>query len=370
METRVNVGIIGCGSISAPYVEGCKEFNILNILSCSDIIPEKASELAKKYDIPHTYSIESLLNDKDIQIVLNLTPPLIHSQINKASIQANKHVYCEKPLGVLRSEGSEIVLAAKQAGVSLGCAPDTFLGSAFQTCRNLLDEGLIGEPVAATAIMNCHGWEHWHPRPHFHFQEGGGPMLDMGPYYVTALISLLGPVNRVTGSSKITFPERKITSDEHYGEIITVETPTHIAGIMEFENGAICTIVTSFDVWTPTISFLEIYGTEGSLSLPDPNMYGGMLRVLRGKSKTWEDIQHTHHYHPEEYCRGIGVADFASSIINERPARANGDLAYHVLDVLLAFNEASETGNHIQIESRCDRPAPLISGENKDGFEK
>ena len=364
MENKVNVGIIGCGSISGPYMEGCRDFDVLNIVSCADLVSEKALRLADEYGIPNPCSIEDLLNDPEIQVVLNLTPPRAHDAINRASILAGKHTYSEKPLGITRSEGSRAISAAKHAGVRLGCAPDTFLGSAFQTCRLLLDEGQIGEPVAVTAFMISHGWEHWHPAPHFYYQIGGGPMLDTGPYYITTLVSLLGPIKQVTGLSRITFPERRITSEPYSGEAVQVETPTHIAGIMEFENGTICTLITSFDLWTNNSSLLEIYGTEGSISLPDPGMYGGALKIIRRDSKNWEEIQHTHSYHPEKFCRGIGVADFASALSSGRPHRANDDLAYHVLDVMLAFNESSKSEKHIRIASRCDRPDPIPKGLN------
>jgi predicted dehydrogenase len=241
----------------------------------------------------------------------------------------------------------------------VGCAPDTFLGGGIQTCRKLIDDGQIGEPVAATAFMTCHGHENWHPGPAFYYQRGGGPMLDMGPYYLTALVNLVGPIRRVTGSTRITFAERLITSQPLRGERIVVETATHVAGVMDFANGAVGSIITSFDIWAAHLPRIEIYGAEGSLSVPDPNRFDGTVLLRRAGASDWSEIPLTH---SADVGRGIGVADMAYALTYGRPARASGELAYHVLDVMCAFEDASQTGRHVDIESTCVQPAALPSG--------
>jgi predicted dehydrogenase len=250
--------------------------------------------------------------------------------------------------------------AARDKGLLIGCAPDTFLGGGLQTCRKLIDDGWIGEPIAATAFMMCRGHENWHPDPEFYYQAGGGPMFDMGPYYLTALIHLIGPVGRVTGSAQITFPERIITSQPKYGTKIKVDVPTHVAGVMDFANGAVGTIITSFDVWAARLPRIEIYGTEGSLAVPDPNGFGGPVLVRRAGASEWGGVPLTHRY--TKQSRGIGVADMAYALRSGRPHRANGDLAYHVLDIMHAFSHASQEGRHVELTSACGRPEPLPLG--------
>jgi predicted dehydrogenase len=244
---------------------------------------------------------------------------------------------------------------AKQKGVRVGGAPDTFLGAGLQTCRKLIDDGWIGQPVAATAFMLSHGPESWHPSPEFYYEVGGGPMFDMGPYYLTALVSLLGPVRRVSGSARISFSERLITSQPKYGQRVTVETPTHVVGVLDFAAGAIGAIITSFDVWAHNLPRIEIYGSEGSLSVPDPNTFGGPVRVRRAGANEWSDMPLTYGY--AENSRGLGVADMAHALQSGRPHRANGDLTFHVLDIMHAVHEASAGGHYIELKSQCERPA-------------
>ena len=358
---KVKVGIIGCGNISGIYLKNCTQtFEILEVAACADLIHERAQAQAREYGVPKACSVEELLQDPEIEIVLNLTTPKAHYEVSKAALEAGKHVYVEKPLAVAREDGQAILELANSKNLLVGCAPDTFLGAGLQTCRKLIDDGWIGEPVAATAFMTCHGHESWHPDPEFYYEIGGGPMLDMGPYYLTALISLLGPVDRVTGSSRITFPERTITSQPKYGKQIKVETPTHIAGVIDFASGAVGTIITSFDVWSANLPWIEIYGSEGSLQVPDPNTFGGPVLVRRWDSKEWAEIPLTHGY--AENSRGIGLADMAYAVRYARPHRANGDMAYHVLDIMHGFLDASESGTHYKLPSSCIRPNPLPLG--------
>lgn len=357
---KTKIGIIGCGNISGIYFQAGRTFRNLSVAACADLVPERARAKAEEFGVPRACTVQELLADPEIRIVLNLTIPKAHAEVNLAAIAAGKHVYTEKPLAVTVDLGRQTLAAAKARGVRVGSAPDTFLGGGLQTCRKLIDDGWIGTPVAATAFMTCHGHESWHPDPEFYYQVGGGPMLDMGPYYLTALVHLLGPIRRVTGSTRITFPERIITSQPKYGTAVRVETPTHIAGVMDFAGGAVGTIVTSFDVWAAELPRIEIYGTEGSLSVPDPNCFSGPVRIWRAGAKTWSEIPLSHGY--AENSRGLGVADMASAIGHSRPHRADGDLAYHVLEVMAAFQEASETGRHREIQSTCRRPEPLPLG--------
>jgi predicted dehydrogenase len=359
MPKKVKVGIVGCGNISPAYFKGCRAFSILDVVACSDIDQGRARARAEEFGVARACSVDELLADPEIEIVINLTIPKAHAQVNLAAIAAGKNVHCEKPLAVTREDGQKTLAAARQKGVLLGCAPDTFMGGGIQTCRKLIDDGWIGEPVALTAFMTCHGHESWHPDPGFYYQLGGGPMLDMGPYYLTALVNLVGPVARVTGSTRVTFAERVITSQPKNGKHVRVETPTHIAGVMDFANGAVGTIITSFDVWFADLPHIEIYGTAGSLSVPDPNTFSGPVKVRRAGAAAWSEVPHTH---SDEVSRGIGVADMAYALRYNRPHRANGALAYHVLDVMHAFQDASESGKHVNIASTCAQPAALPMG--------
>lgn len=355
----VKVGIVGCGAISGLYFQAGRRFEILDIVAAADLIPERAQAKAQEYGVPKACSVAELLADPDIEIVVNLTIPKAHAEVALAALEAGKSVYNEKPLAVTRSEGQRILTLAKEKGLLVGCAPDTFLGAGGQTCRRLLDEGAIGAPVACTAFMLCHGHESWHPDPDFYYQPGGGPLFDMGPYYLTALLNLLGPIQRVTGSAKITFPERLITSQPKAGTRIQVNTPTHIAGVMDFADGTLGTLITSFDVWAHRLPPIEIYGTEGTLAVPNPNGFGGPVRLRRAGDTEWQEVPLTHGY--EQQSRGLGVADMAYALRSGRAHRANGELAYHVLDVMHAFLDASREGRHIRIESTCQRPAPMVS---------
>jgi len=327
----VKVGIIGCGNISGIYLKNMSQvFDILEVVACADLIMQRAKTIAEEHEGVEAQPVEALLADPDIDVVVNLTIPNAHAEVALAAVQAGKSAYNEKPLTITREEGKTLLQTAKAKGVLVGGAPDTFLGAGLQTCRKLIDDGWIGEPVAATAFMMGHGHESWHPDPEFFYKPGGGPMFDMGPYYLTALVSLIGPVRRVTGSTRITFPERTITSQPKAGTVIEVEVPTHIAGIMDFANGAVGTIVTTYDVWGGRLPRIEIYGTEGSLSVPDPNTFGGPVS--------------------------------AYALRSGRAHRAGSDLTYHVLDLMHAFHDASDSGEHVTLESTCERPAALPMG--------
>jgi predicted dehydrogenase len=355
--SKTKIGIVGTGNISSKYIEVCQSLAPLDLVACADRDPEKARRIAEKTGIPHGGSVDELLADEQIQIVVNLTPPAAHAQVALAALAAGKSVYNEKPLALGREDAQKMIEKARSAGLHIGCAPDTFLGAGLQTCRKLIDEGAIGMPVAATAFMLCHGHESWHPDPEFYYQTGGGPMFDMGPYYLTALVSLLGPVIRVSGSDRASFPERLIGSLPKKGQKITVEVPTHVTGLLDFASGAIGTMITSFDIWGHSLPHMEIYGSEGTLSLPDPNTFGGPVRLMRAGGNLWEDISLVPGY--PENSRGLGVADMAEALQTGRAHRANAGLAYHVLDIMQAAHDSSEQGRHIVLTSSCERPAPF-----------
>lgn len=359
---KTKIGIIGCGNISDIYLKNCtKLFDWIEVKAVADLIPEKAQAKAAEYGIPKACSVEELLADEEIRIILNLTIPIAHAQISLAALNAGKSVYSEKPLAINREDGKKIVTLAKEKGLSVGCAPDTFMGGGIQTCRKLIDDGWIGKPIASTAFMTCHGHESWHPDPEFYYQFGGGPMFDMGPYYLTALVNLMGPVSRITGSTRITFDKRTITSAPKYGKTINVQIPTHVAGILDFAGGAIGTIITSFDIWYAQLPFIEIYGTEGTLKVPDPNTFGGPILLRRLGQDDWKEIPLSHGY--SENSRGIGLADMALAMQTGRKHRASGDLAFHVLDIMQGIHDASDKGVHYIPVSTCERPAALPIGK-------
>lgn len=353
----VKIGVIGCGNICNIYFQKCKSFDILNVSACADLVMDRAKAKAKEHGVPKACTVKKLLEDKSIEIVVNLTIPKAHGEVALAALEAGKSVYTEKPLAIRREDGKRMLALAKKKGLLVGGAPDTFMGAGIQTCRKLIDDGWIGEPVSATAFMLCHGHESWHPDPEFYYKVGGGPMFDMGPYYLTALVNLMGPVKRVCGATRVTFPERTITSKPKYGTVIKVDTPTHIAGIMEFASSAIGTIITSFDVWNTTLPCIEIHGTAGSMLVPDPNGFGGPVRVRRAGAADWSEVPHTHGF--AENSRGVGVADMAYALRTGRAHRANGALTYHVLDLMHAFHDSSKEGRHIEMQSTCERPAAM-----------
>lgn len=359
-QTKTTIGVIGCGQISSIYLEASQKFDILEIAACADIDMERARIQAQRFNVPKVCSVEELLADPDIDIVVNLTIPRVHAEIAQAAIEAGKSTYSEKPLATSRESGQALLEAARAKGLRVGCAPDTFLGGGLQTCIKLIDDGVIGAPVAATAFMVGRGPESWHADPDFFYQVGAGPLFDMGPYYLTALIAMLGPVRRVSGSTRITFPERVITSKPKYGTKIKVNTPTHISGSLDFAGGAIATMVMSFDVWSHRLPRIEVYGTEGTLLVPDPNSFGGSVYLRLAQERDWREIPLTHGY--TENSRGIGVADMAHAIRSGRQHRANGELAYHVLDIMQSLLDSSEQGLHRELNSMCERPLPFSPG--------
>ena len=360
-DKKVKVGVVGCGAICGIYLQNLTKSRYTEVTACADLLPERAQAAAQKYGVAKACTVKELLDDPEIEIVVNLTIPKAHADIAFQAIQAGKSIYNEKPITITREDGKRLLREAKAGKLLVGGAPDTFLGAGLQTCRKLIDDGVIGRPIAATAFMLCHGHESWHPDPVFYYKAGGGPMFDMGPYYVTALVHLVGRVKKVAGMTGRAFDERMITSEPKKGTIVTVDVPTHVAGLMEFDNGAIGTIIQSFDVWGHNLPRIEIYGTEGSLSVPDPNTFGGVVKVRLGASKEWVEKPFTHGN--AQNSRGIGIADMALSLRKRRRKyRASGQLCCHVLDVMQGFYDAAEKGRSVPIRSKCIQPMLLPAG--------
>ncbi|MFF2015531.1 Gfo/Idh/MocA family protein [Paenibacillus sp. NPDC058177] len=358
---KVKVGIIGCGKISGIYMENCNKFEILELVACADMNLERAREQAQQYNIPRVYTTDELLADPEIEIVINLTIPAAHAEICLRALEAGKHVYVEKPLAVTREEGRKVLETAKAKGLLVGSAPETFFGSGIQTSLKLIEDGVIGRPMAATSFMMSRGHENWHPDPEFYYAAGGGPMFDMGPYYLTALVQLLGPISAVAGMTGKALAERTITSEKKAGQKIPVDIPTHVAGTLQFAEGAIATLITSFDVFGGSdLPHIEIYGTEGTIQVPDPNNFGGPVKFRRIGESEWSEQPLLPGY--DQNTRGIGPADMAYAIRTGRPHRASGELAYHVLEAMWAFHDSSDSRSFYTMESTCSRPAALPVG--------
>jgi predicted dehydrogenase len=353
---RLGIGIIGCGTISEAYLKAAADFPILDIKGLADIRHEAAEARASQFGL-EAMPVEAMLADPAIQIIVNLTIPAAHVEVGMSALTAGKHVYSEKPLGLSTAEAGPLLDLAKEKGLRVGCAPDTFLGGSHQTCRKLIDDRAIGDPLGGSAFFMCPGHERWHANPAFYYATGGGPMLDMGPYYITALVNLIGPVARVSGAATRVRPERLITSEPLRGTKIPVEVATHVAGTLEFACGATVSIAMSFDVARHRHRPIELYGTEGSLSIPDPNRFFGAIELATA-TKDWTE-QPTEHGFASGNHRGIGVADMAHAVRSGRPHRASGELAFHVLEVMEAFQLSSDQGAHVTIGSRPERPAML-----------
>lgn len=362
----IKVGIIGCGNISSIYLTNLTQlFDNIEVVACADMFIDKARQKAEEFGIKKACTVEELLADPEIIIVVNLTIPAAHTAINLAALNAGKNVYSEKTIALNREDAQKTLNLAKEKGLLVGCAPDTFLGAGLQTCKKLIEDGWIGRPTLASGILVGEGPESWHPDPEFFYKKGTGPLFDMGPYYITALVALLGNVSRVTSSAKATFPQRTITSMPKRGSKIDVEVATNIAGILDFECGAIGTLITSFDA-NSYLPRLEIFGTEGSMILPDPNTFNGPVMIKRHNTSEWSQIPLTHEY--SENSRGLGVADMAQALISGHKFHANGEMAYHVLDIICSMIDASNDSRHYYIESKCESLKSLPFGLNKSVF--
>ena len=359
---KLRVGIIGIGKISGIYLQNLTTLfsDMVSVTAVADLIRERADQAVEEYGIPKALSVDGLLASSDVDLVLNLTTPDSHFDVCLRAVEAGKHVYVEKPLCITMDNANLLLKKADQKGVRVGGAPDTFLGSGIQTCRKLIDDGWIGTPIGATAFMMNHGHEHWHPAPEFYYKPGAGPMFDMGPYYLTALANLLGPVESLSGSVKKSFDERTISSEPLQGTKIQVEVPTHVVGIMNFASGVIGTIVTSFDVWSHSMPWIEIYGTEGTLRVPDPNTFGGPVLLKRFRAEEWSEMPLCFPY--QDNSRGLGVAEMAEAIRAGRDHRASGELAKHILELMHGFHDAAASRSSYRVTSTCSRPEAMVSG--------
>lgn len=349
------VGIVGCGNVTDLYLRGCAPFPAIELAACADLDPARAAALSAKGGFP-AVTIDALLADPTIEIVLNLTPPTAHVAVSRAAIAAGKHVYSEKPLATTLDDARAILADAEAAGVRVGGAPDTFLGGGLQTARALIDRGVIGQPLAANAAVLHLGPEQWHPNPAFFYGPGGGPVLDVGPYYIAALVGLLGPVVEVSGVGRGAGQERVIGKGPRAGEAFPVTVPTSVFATYAFESGAIGGFMASFDVVASEVPHIEVHGTDGSLSLGDPNTFDGHVRLRRIDGAGWEDVPLAF---DGSVGRGIGLADMIDGIREGRPHRASGAFAFHVLEVLLATEEAATTRRAVTVESRPPRPEAL-----------
>lgn len=358
----VSLGIIGCGAISDVYFRAGERFDILDVVACADLDEDLALSKADEYGVPRVVSTDELLDDPDVDVAVVLTPPAVHGDLALKALGAGKHVYTEKPLAATREQGEEVLATASERGLTVGVAPDTVLGTGIQSCRDVVDEGLIGDPVGATAFWSNHGHESWHPNPDGFYREGGGPLFDMGPYYLTSLVTLLGPIQSVAGTSETPLTERTITSEPRHGERIPVEVPTHETAVLTFENGATGTLLTSFDVWESEIPGFEIYGTEGTLSVTNPNRFDGTPRVhLRDDDEgEWREIS-VERRHPGQQ-RGLGVVDLAYSLESDWEHRTSGDVGYHVLEAMAGIRDSADETTYVELSAQCDRPTPVPDG--------
>jgi predicted dehydrogenase len=376
--SKTVIGIIGCGNISDAYFLGAARSNLIRVKACADLRLEAAQAKAAKHGVL-AMPVQQLLADPEISIVVNLTVPMTHAGVSQQILNAGKHAYSEKPLAAKFTDGAGLMELSRTRNLRVGCAPDTFLGASHQACRRLIDSGAIGIPVGGSAVVMSHGMESWHPNPEFFFKPGGGPILDVGPYYITQLVNLLGPVRRAVGLGTIGNATRTVTSEPLKGSTINVEVLTTVNGVLEFVNGANISLSASWDVWKHNrASPIEIYGTEGSLLGVDPNFFGNIPRVCKPNGD-WQDVAiaaHPFGIANRELRNGtmqadyriVGLIDMAMAIRHSRPHRASGDLALHVLEVLEALEASSRSGQFISIRSRCERPEPVPLGSDESVF--
>ena len=356
----INIAMIGVGNISGIYLENIHNtFKELRLLGVCDLVRERAEAAQAKYGVPKLYeTMHDAFADPEVDIVLNLTRPYEHFEVSKAALLAGKHVYSEKPLAASLEEGIALRALAEEKGLRLGGAPDTSLGAGIQTCRRLIDDGYIGVPIGSAAFMIGHGHETWHPDPDFYYQYGGGPMMDMGPYYLTAMVNLLGGISEVMSASKRSFEKRLITSQPLAGTVIDVNVSTYIAGTVKYDSGAIGTLFTTFDVYYADQARVEIYGSEGTLRVPDPNTFGGPVLLLRPEVKEYREMPLMYEY--AENSRALGLADMAKALADGRVARCDYTQTFHVLEAMEGFERSAREARWVKMTSHYDRKAPMI----------
>jgi predicted dehydrogenase len=341
----VRVGVVGCGIVAKVYVEGSTAFDSFDVVACADLDMENATAFAEVHGLKAS-TVDELIADPAIEVVLNLTPPAAHAPVMRAALEAGKHVYTEKPITTTVAEGRELLAEADRRGLRIGCAPDTFLGAAYEAARELIAQGAIGMPLAATATFLVGGPDSWHPNADFFYRAGGGPMLDIAPYYLTAIASLLGPYRAALGLATTPTPERRFGVGPRAGEAFTVDVPTHAVAALQLESGALATVTVSFEAFGQYSSGLIVHGSGGSLELPDANAFGGAVRVRNGNGE-WKPVQYESAGLTE--TRGLGLDEMLGAIRDERPHRASGALGLHVLETALAALRSAEEGRTVEI---------------------
>ncbi|MGO2540720.1 MAG: Gfo/Idh/MocA family protein [Specibacter sp.] len=351
----VGIAFIGAGNISKQYLDNLVTFPDVKVLVIADLFEEAAAARAAEYGIEISGGVDAALNHPDVEIIVNLTIPAAHVEVATAAVRAGKHVWTEKPFSLDRESGLGLLKEAQAAGVRLGCAPDTFLGAGLQTARRLIDAGEIGTPLTALTMFQSPGPESWHPNPAFLFQAGAGPLFDMAPYYLTTLVQAFGPIAKVAAVGSTAFPTRTIGSGAKEGEVFDVEVPTHVSAIAQFESGASSHSVFSFESPRPRMGFVEITGTEGTISLPDPNNFDGDIQLFKRDDEDWTSIPAV----GPANGRGLGVLDMARAIRAGVPHRATGEQAFHVLDAMVSISESVDSGEFVQVASTATVSAPL-----------
>ncbi len=352
----VGVGIVGCGVISAAYLRNAERFDSIRVVGCADVDVARAAQRSTEFGIP-AYTVEELLENPAVELVVNITPPAAHVAVSRAALLHDRHVFSEKPLALDRRSGLELVELAADRGLMLGCAPDTVLGAGQQTARAVLDSGAIGAPVGAAAAVLRSGPERWHTNPAFLYAKGAGPLFDVGPYFITALATLLGPVRRVSALARHGAAERVVHQGPLAGTAFPVEVPTHVVVALETDSGAVASLSLSFDVWASIAQPLEVFGEEGCLLVPDPNTFGGVPRIHRAGADGWDDVPVPFAHDVES--RILGAVDLAEGLRESRPPRASGELAFHVLDVMCAVEESVESGRAVEVASSFVRPPAM-----------
>ncbi len=367
MARKLGVGIIGCGNISTTYFNFAPLFKGIEVKACADINPAAAKAKAKEFGV-RALSVDGLLEADDVDIVVNLTVPAVHYDISRQALDAGKHVYSEKPFVLSVKEGLDLKKRAAKKKLRIGSAPDTFLGGAHQLVRDLIDKGKLGAITGGTCHVMGRGMEHWHPNPDFFFLPGAGPVLDIGPYYITNLIQLLGPIASVAALSSTPRKERVIANGPRNGEKVPVKTPTTFHALLRFDSGAVVTLGTSWDVWQNGHAPMELYGEAGTVYVPDPNFFGGTVRYTQGskdvkKLPAWNHpfgVPNQKHSHGMmANYRTAGLSDMALAIQSGRPHRCSLELALHAVDVMTAILKSGETGKFVAMQTTCERPAAL-----------
>ncbi|WP_131922365.1 Gfo/Idh/MocA family oxidoreductase [Curtobacterium sp. PhB138] len=358
-EPVLRVGVVGVGVISQQYFEHFPSLPGLSLVAVADLDVDRAQAVGAAQGVRGT-SVDELLAADDVDVVLNLTIPAAHADVATRALAAGKHVYGEKPLAMSTAEAEPVLEAARAAGLRVGSAPDTVLGTGIQTARAALDDGLIGTPVGAAVAWSAPGHELWHPAPAFYYQPGGGPLLDMGPYYLTSLVTFFGSVVRVSGSATRSTRERTVATGPNAGTSIPVDIDTHVVAILEHENGVVSTVTVSFEVWATRAPLFEVYGTAGTLGVPDPNRFSDPVSIATADDREWRELPVSAGY--TDAGRGYGLADLAHAITTDRPHRASGDLAFHVLEVMEAVSAAARDHTVVDVRSRVDRPATVPAG--------